>query len=142
MEQEKIEYFISRYRSLDGDELAELHNRRTNLADEAVAALDAVFLEKGLNANVLERFAEKPMPDAHKEVAVAWKPKIIQGAKVLSLFFVVSVLAKAVTQVMPIWFGALVFLGAGGFWVFKLIRKRSLDKRELQMRHESQSNKY
>jgi hypothetical protein len=142
MDQEKIEYFISRYRSLDGDELAELNSRRTNLAEEAVAALDTVFIEKGLNVGVLERFAEKPILDAHKEVTMVWKPKIVQGAKVLSLFFVVSVLAKAVTQAMPIWFGALVFLAAGGFWVFKLIRKRTLDKRKLQIRHESQSNTY
>ena len=58
MNDEKRSYFVARYRALDTDELAALHRQRDTLADEAISALDAVLLEKGLQV------ANLPPPSA------------------------------------------------------------------------------
>lgn len=60
MDQDKLSFFISRYKALDGDELAELHGRRDSLADEAVLALDTVLSDKGINKDILASYSEKP----------------------------------------------------------------------------------
>lgn len=59
MDQDKLSYFISRYKTLDGDDLAELHSRRGMLADEAILALDTVLSEKGINKDILASYSEK-----------------------------------------------------------------------------------
>ena len=66
MDQNKFAYFVSRYKTLDSDELVELYGRKGELADEAVLALDAVFSERGINVEILSRFSEaQSEPAAH-----------------------------------------------------------------------------
>ena len=59
MDQSKLSYFISRYSALDRDELGDLVERRADLADEAVAALDQVLAQRGLSQTDLYT---PPMP--------------------------------------------------------------------------------
>jgi hypothetical protein len=61
MDQDKLSYFISRYKTLDGDGLAELLSRRDTLADEAVVALDTVLSEKGINKEIFASYSNKPL---------------------------------------------------------------------------------
>lgn len=49
MDQSKLSYFTSRYSALDRDELGDLVERRADLADEAIAALDQVLAQQGLS---------------------------------------------------------------------------------------------
>ena len=47
MDQSKLSYFTSKYSVLDHDELGDLVERRADLADEAIAALDLVLAQRG-----------------------------------------------------------------------------------------------
>ena len=49
MDQSKLSYFTSRYSLLDRHELGDLVERRADLADEAIAALDNVLAKRGLS---------------------------------------------------------------------------------------------
>ncbi len=60
MDQDKLSYFVSRYRTLDPDGLSALHSRRGTFTDEAIVALSAVFAEKGIDKDVLGRYLQKP----------------------------------------------------------------------------------
>ena len=50
MDQQKLAYFVSTYRPLSEDDLAEVADRLDSLADEAAAALRQVTQERGLPA--------------------------------------------------------------------------------------------
>ena len=49
MEQVKHDYFLEQFKLLDIEAIAELQSRRENLADEAIAALDEVIIERGFS---------------------------------------------------------------------------------------------
>lgn len=49
MDQSKLSYFTARYSALDREGLGDLVERRADLADEAIAALDDVLARQGLS---------------------------------------------------------------------------------------------
>ena len=79
MDQSKLSYFTSRYAALDRDELADLVERRSDLADEAIAALDHVLSQRGLSqtdiytppAPIPTRTAEQEKAEVVKETKLA-----------------------------------------------------------------------
>lgn len=58
MDQGKLSYFLEKFDSYDPDELCALALRRSDLAEEAIEALDRVFAKKGLNTALLTSHAE------------------------------------------------------------------------------------
>ncbi|MES2192184.1 MAG: hypothetical protein V4454_18855 [Pseudomonadota bacterium] len=56
LDEKQVSYFRARYSRLDADELAELNARRDTLADEALAALDVVMFDQGINPDVIQKF--------------------------------------------------------------------------------------
>lgn len=75
LDEARVSYFKARYSSLDGDELWELNARRDTLADEALVALDRVMVDRGINADVIEKFqpVEPPLTDDARQAADARK---------------------------------------------------------------------
>lgn len=79
MDQSKLSYFTSRYSALDPDELGELVERRADLADEAIAALDQVLAQRGLSqtdvytppASLPPKTAEQEKAEVAKETKLA-----------------------------------------------------------------------
>lgn len=49
MDQSKLSYFTARYSALDREELGDLVEKRNDLAEEAIAALDDVLARQGLS---------------------------------------------------------------------------------------------
>ena len=79
MDQSKLSYFTSRYSALDRDELGDLVERRADLADEAIAALDHVLAQRGLSqtdvftapAPIPPKTAEQDKAEVVKETKLA-----------------------------------------------------------------------
>lgn len=79
MDQSKLSYFTSRYSALDRDELGDLVERRADLADEAIAALDYVLAQRGLSqtdvftapAPIPPKTAEQDKAEVAKETKLA-----------------------------------------------------------------------
>lgn len=70
MDQSKLLYFTSRYSALDRDDLGHLVERRADLADEAIAALDEVLAQRGLSqTDVFTPPALVPPKTAEQETA-------------------------------------------------------------------------
>lgn len=55
MDNEKLAHFVTEYKQLDGEELAELHNHRSTLIEEAIAALDIALSQRGINKEILAK---------------------------------------------------------------------------------------
>jgi hypothetical protein len=58
MDQTKLSYFLEKFDSYDADELCDLALQRSDLAEEAIEALDRVLSRKGLNTALLTLHAE------------------------------------------------------------------------------------
>lgn len=69
MDDQKLAFFLSRYRALDTDELLEIA-RRTDLADEALKAAEQVCAERNLTV------APAPGPDAKAPAYIANQTKL------------------------------------------------------------------
>lgn len=126
MDQDKLSYFVSRFKTLDGDELAELHSRRDTLAEEAILALDTILSEKGINKDILASYSEKPFEvEAPSEAELArrlWKGKLAMSCKVafaIAAWLPVNyALNLSGVLLNPLWVGLLaVALGYAGYRV-------------------------
>lgn len=126
MDQDKLSYFISRYKALDGDDLAELHSRRDTLADEAISALDTVLSEKRIDKDILARYSEKLSEvEAPSEAELArrlWKGKLAMSCKIAFMMAAWSPVNYAVNLsgviLGALWVGLLVVaLGYAGYRV-------------------------
>lgn len=79
MDQSKLSYFTSRYSAFDRDELGDLVERRADLADEAIAALDLVLAQRGFSqkdvytppAPIRTKTAEQEKAEVAKETKLA-----------------------------------------------------------------------
>ena len=126
MDQDKLSYFISRYKTLDGDDLAELHSRRDTLTDEANLALDTVLSEKGINKDILASYSEKPSEvEAQSEAELArrlWKGKLAMSCKLAFMMAAWSPVSYALNRsgflLGALWVRLLVVaLGYAGYRV-------------------------
>ena len=61
MDQDKIDYFIAKYRAADAEELLEVASRASSLAEEAQAVLRQVSSERGISLQQ-ERQVASPLP--------------------------------------------------------------------------------
>jgi hypothetical protein len=122
MDQDKLTYFISRYKTLDGDDLAELHSRRDTLAEEAILALDTVLSEKVINKDILGSFSETlPEVEAPSEAVLArrlWKGRLAMSCKLafaMAAWYPVKHaldLSGVVLGVLSLW-GAVIAVALG-----------------------------
>ena len=79
MDQSNFNYFTSKYASLDHEELGDLVERRADLADEAIAALDQVLTQRGLSqtdvftppAPIPPKTAEQEKVEVERETKLA-----------------------------------------------------------------------
>ena len=126
MDQDKLSYFISRYKTLDGDNLAELHSRRDTLTDEANLALDTVLSQKGINKDILASYSAKPSEvEAPSEAELArglWKGKLAMSCKLVFMMAAWSPVNYALNRsgvlLGALWVGLLVgALGYAGYRV-------------------------
>lgn len=85
MEQGKYEYFCSRYRELDTDELCELQSRRSSLEAEATMALDAIFAERGVSPSILKQYSEDPTDLANNKAGPTTGRKILNAVGLILL---------------------------------------------------------
>lgn len=116
MDQSKLSYFTSRYSALDRDELGDLVERRADLADEAIAALDQVLAQRGLSqTDVFTPPAPVPPKTAEQETA-----EVIKETK-LAIELLRSWVATACKFMIAMVFIApaqqiLRVLGLGAIW--------------------------
>ncbi len=124
MDPKKLSHFVARYRAMDGDELVELHGKRENLAAEAVAALDTVFAEKGINQDILARYATAaPVKEYAAEENLArelYKSKLAMTSKLVFMMAAWSPVQYALNQagvlLGALWAGlSAVLLGYAGY---------------------------
>jgi hypothetical protein len=121
---EKVSYFTSRYQQRDVEELNELAGRRLDLADEAVAALDAVFADRTTTLPELKAesvgTAAMTVADATSASKALWNGSFAWICKTEGMA-IGGVLGQAFTQRMgALWVGAAVFiLGWIGYRVAK-----------------------
>lgn len=91
MDQDQLSFFLSKYRTLDGDDLNDLFNRRASLVTEAILALDTVLAEKGINKDLLERYSKPPsveeLPSEFELARKLWKGRLAVACKV---FFMIT----------------------------------------------------
>ena len=126
MDQDKLSYFVSRYRALDADELSDLHGRRGTLADEAIVALDTVLAEKGIDKGILARYSQKPfgveMPTEAELARDLSKGKLAMACKLAFMMTAWSPVNYALNRsgvlLGALWVGLLVVaLGYAGYRV-------------------------
>lgn len=123
MDQSKLSYFTARYSALDRDELGDLVERRADLADEAIAALDQVLATRGLSqTDVFTPPAPVPPKTAVQEkYEVAKETKLAVGllrswVATACKFMVAMVCIAPAHQLLraagsgPMWSGLLVLL--------------------------------
>jgi len=115
MDEEKLKYFVSRYKELDGDELIELHNRRDTLTEEALLALDATLQGKGLNTDILSRFSaiqsektSQPELEPGQRLSQSILARVCRIAFILPIWLPVQhVISRSEIQIGGIWAGLL-----------------------------------
>jgi hypothetical protein len=93
MDEQKVQFFLARYGSLTGDELAALYSRRNTLSDEASAALEAVLSDRGIDPVVLARFSNAADTYVHVLSEEEINAQLVQSrlALFLKLIFVITV---------------------------------------------------
>lgn len=132
MDQDKISFFISRYKTLDGDELTELHSKRDSLVEEAVVALDTVLSDKGINKDILAIYSPKPAqavePSGAELGLELWNGKLAMSCKLAFVMLAWSPLSHALTRsginLSGIFLGLLVAaLGFAGFRIGHAVTK-------------------
>jgi hypothetical protein len=93
MDQDRFQYLASAYRQLDPDDLGALYGRRSSLTAEAVAALDAVLRERGMDLGALQRIAaERADPPERLWRRPRIWPRSWKGATVAAVSIVVLVI--------------------------------------------------
>ena len=126
MDQDKLSYFTSRYKTLDGDALAELHGRRDTLVEEAILALDTVLTENGINKDILANYSETSSEvEVPSEVELArrlCKGKLAMSCKIAFMMAAWSPVNYALNLsgviLGAVWVGLLVVaLGYAGYRV-------------------------
>ena len=125
MDQSKLSYFTSRYSALDHDELGDLVEKRADLADEAIAALDQVLAQRGLSgtdvymppAPILTQTAEQEKAEVVKETKLAIK--LLRSWVATACKFMVAMVCIAPAQQLSravglgaIWSGLVVLVVA------------------------------
>lgn len=116
MDQSKLSYFTSRYSALDRDELGDLVERRGDLADEAIAALDQVLAQRGLSQTdvytppgpIPTRTAEQEEAEVVKETKLAIK--LLRSWAATACKFMVAMICIAPAQQI------LRAVGSGAIW--------------------------
>ena len=138
MDQSKLSYFTARYSALDHDELSDLVERRADLADEAIPALDLVLAQRGLSqidfytppAPVPTKTTEQETAEVVKETKFAiellrsWLANTCKSMVALVCIAPVQQLLRAVS-LGTIWAGLVVLVVAYvGYQVGHYIVKR------------------
>jgi hypothetical protein len=116
MDQSKLSYFTSRYSALDRDELDDLVERRGDLADEAIAALDHVLAQRGFSqtdvytppAPIPTRTAEQEKAEVVKETKLAIE--LLRSWVATACKFMVAMICIAPAQKL------LRAVGLGAIW--------------------------
>jgi hypothetical protein len=123
MDQSKLSYFTSRYSALDRDELGDLVERRADLADEAIVALDQVLVQRGLSqtdvytppAPISPKTEEQEKAEVVKETRLAIK--LLRSWVGTACKFMVAIVCIAPAQQLlravglgAIWSGLVVLL--------------------------------
>lgn len=125
MDQDKIDFFLARYRQLEPDELTDLHARRSSLADEAVVALDSVLASRGVDPGVLERFAQPSSIPERDDAAGTVPPRsIAKMAGQLGIALVALLFVNVLVRATPNWLSIAVLLCVGGYWVYTRFKGR------------------
>lgn len=129
MEQDKYEYFCSRYREFETDQLCELQRKRSSLEAEATMALDTVFAERGVSPSIFKQYSEVTgeLP-GDRGAGPSTGRKILNAVGLILLLSISSAIASMTAQMTPRWLGLLiVFCGAVYFlvnWARKKMRSR------------------
>ena len=123
MDQNKIDYFLARYRQLVPDELTDLHARRSSLADEAVVALDSVLAARGIDPHVLDRFTQQSATLGGDDTAGTTPPRSI--AKMVAQFgiaLVALLFVNVLVRVTLHWLGIAVLFCIGVYLAYTRFR--------------------
>lgn len=91
MDEQKIRDFTKRYESLDESVLASIHDKQSDLVDEARVALAEVVSRRGIDFEVIREEAKKEYSEYARKTKIITDKKRARDSKITKILLIISI---------------------------------------------------